>query len=70
MGSLGTLFYHINLIGKVIPPGYQALDFNQRRYCAILKGDCGAEVPIYRHLRVADGRICRLIIAVISDNEA
>ena len=38
----GTLLYQTSVIGKMIPPGFFAMDVGRRLYCVVTDGDCGA----------------------------
>lgn len=38
----GTLLYQTSVIGKMIPPGFFAMDVSRRLYCVVTEGDCGA----------------------------
>uniref|UniRef100_A0A914BXN0 Uncharacterized protein n=1 Tax=Acrobeloides nanus TaxID=290746 RepID=A0A914BXN0_9BILA len=48
----GSILYHTSVLGKVIPPGFQAIDASRRVYCVVFEGDCGATIPIYRYYRI------------------
>uniref|UniRef100_A0A914QZW6 Uncharacterized protein n=1 Tax=Panagrolaimus davidi TaxID=227884 RepID=A0A914QZW6_9BILA len=49
--SQSSILYLTNIIGKMIPPGFQHIESSTRLYCAIVAGDCGATVPIYRYYK-------------------
>ncbi|KAI6208408.1 hypothetical protein M3Y96_00111800 [Aphelenchoides besseyi] len=51
--SHGTVLYQTSVIGKMIPPGFFAMDVAQRLYCVVTDGDCGATIPLYRHYRLS-----------------
>lgn len=38
----GTVLYQTSVIGKMIPPGFFAMDVARRLYCVVTDGDCGA----------------------------
>ena len=46
-----SILYLTNIIGKMIPPGFQHIDSATRLYCVIMAGDCGATIPIYRYYK-------------------
>ena len=48
-----------SLLGKMIPPGFFAMDVVHRLYCVVNDGDCGATSPLYRHYRLTTNGICK-----------
>uniref|UniRef100_A0A7E4VTG6 CUB domain-containing protein n=1 Tax=Panagrellus redivivus TaxID=6233 RepID=A0A7E4VTG6_PANRE len=49
--SHNTMMYGTNILGNFYPPGFYRTEKSVRYYCALISGDCGSAVPIYRYYK-------------------